>query len=295
MKQFIGRNKSVISILFVGIIIISASSWGWWHYVYSNPKRVFNRMLSQSLSTPSVTKSTIEPDSTKTLRQTTQLSVNPTPAVRSVSQVKQGDSLISTENIASPQADYVRYTGISTSQKGENDKPLDFSQILGVWGQSTNDDPTTEGAQLFNQTALGVVPLARLSVEDKKALLKQIAESNVYIVDYDNVTRSVVDGRPVYSYKVGLTPRAYVAMLKTFSRNLGNDELALTDPNDYPESPALNVGITIDVWSSQLRQVTYEDSPRVEDFSSHGALVNISMPTEFVSLPELQAKLQQIR
>ena len=294
MKQFIRRNKSVVGISVLSLVLVGVVSWSWWHYIYSNPKRVFNRMLSQSLSTPTVVKTTIDQDSS--LNQTTQLSVNPEALVRSESKINQSDSSITTESIATPEADYVRYTKISTSQKGQDGKPLDFSQVLGLWGRSTNADVTSTGAQLFNQTSLGVVPMGRLKPEARNALLKQIAETGVYSVDYSNVTRRNVGGRPVYEYKVGLSPRAYVTMLKSFSKALGENSLEQVDPNDYPESPNLNVGIYVDVWSSNLREITYENSNRTEIFSSHGGYVRpADLPTDAVPVEELQAKLQQIR
>jgi len=293
IRSFINRHQMAAVITLFACLVMLFSVWSWWHYVYSNPKRVFERMLSSSLSTPSVTKLTSE-QGDQNLTQTTQLTVNPNPSVHSQSILEQPDSRVVTESIAFPDREYIRYTDIQTTQQSTAGGSYDFSEILGVWGASTEANTLTGGAQLFDQTVLGVVPLARLSPDHKAELLNQVTQESVYNVDYNNVEREIIDGRPVYTYTVGLKPRAYVNMLKTFSRMIGTDELAEVDPTNYPESPLLEVTFSIDVWSSQLRAVNYTDSQRTEVFTSHGAFSRVIEPTESISLQELQSKLQAI-
>lgn len=294
MRQVINRHRLAASVILLGVVVAGLTIWSWWHYVYSHPKRVFERMLASSLSTPSVTKQISESGDGRSVQQATQLSINPSPSVRSLNTLEQTDSKIVTETIAFPTVEYVRYNSIKTEQKTVDGDAYDFASIIGVWGMSSDNSIYTGGAQLFDQTLLGVVPIASLQPADRKALLRQIEQEQVYHIDFSSVQQNTVNGRPVYTYHVSLNPRAYVNMLKTFSRLVGNDELAEVDVAEYPESPRLEVELSVDVWSGQLRTATFADSQRVEQYRAHGARHRVKEPTDAISLQELQMKLQQL-
>ncbi len=284
-------KKLIAGVVVVGFVILISSAWAWWRYVYTTPQNVFERMLSTSLSTPSVAKSTVEYSDQQTLDQTTQLSVNPHPSVRTKTTAAQAGSAITTESIAFPDREYFRYTSITTPEQDEPSATKQYQDALNIWGFSS-ENGLSEGAQLFDQTLLGVVPIGRLNPADKQALLAQIQNESVYTIDYSTVTKETIDGRSVYTYKVGLKPRAYVNMLKSFASFIGTNELADVNVNDYPESPTLNVDISVDIMSGQLVGVTYPDSQRTERFSAHGAYNRVDEPTQYIPLAELQSKLQ---
>lgn len=294
MKQFVRRHKlSTVIVLTSGVLLIGIG-WGWWHYIYSEPQRVFERMLTNSLSTPSVTKTTTDPNTSQSSVQTTQVTINPTPAVRSVNVVRQAGSEAETETIATPSDNYVRYNRIQTTQKDNDGNPLDFSSVLDVWASSTTLNSSADDGQVFSQNVLGVVPFARLSPDQRQTLLKQIKNDSVYNIDYSSVRRSIAGGRPTYSYEVGLKPRAYINMLKSFSKYLGPDELADVDISQFPDDQFVPLVISIDVWSGQLKHVAYSDEQRVETYSAQGAYNAITLPSNAISAQELQSKLQKI-
>jgi hypothetical protein len=280
--------------MITGIVLLAfaiglVTVWAWWKYLYTTPQNVFERMLNTSLSTPSVTKQTVESTTQQNLDQTAQLSVNPIPSVRTETTASQAGSQITTESLAFPDREYFRYTSIDAGQAdGQQSANEQYQDALNIWGFSG----APEGGQLFDQTLLGVVPIARLNPADKRALIEQIKREAVYTIDYSRVEKRVVDGRSVYTYPVALKPRAYVNMLKSFSAYVGTDELASVDVNQYPDSPTLDIELNIDVWSGQLRSVSYADSSRIEVFSAHGAYNRVSEPAESIPLPQLQSKLQ---
>jgi hypothetical protein len=278
----------IIGIVTIAVVIALVSAWAYWRYVYTTPQNVFERMLRKSLSTPSVTKQTVESSEQQSLDQVTQLSVNPLPSVRTTTTASQAASQISTESIAFPDREYFRYTNIQTAQNQQQETTAQYQDALNIWGFSGSP----EGGQLFDQTLLGVVPIARLQPSDKQALLEQIQREAVYTIDFSDVTKQTVDGRSVYTYKVGLKPRAYVNMLKSFSGYIGTNELANVDINDYPDSPTLNIELSIDVLSGQLRTAAYEENGRIEVFTAHGAYNRVREPGESIPLSQLQAKLQ---
>lgn len=291
-------RKPAVVLYSLGIVILIISAGFWWRLVYSSPTNVFDRMLANSLSTSSVTKTTNQADDSQKLTQTTVLVAQPKQIVRSTSVLGQSDdpdTRITTESIGTPKADFVRYTDIKTSQRNPDGNPFDFSSVIGVWGRTDQGDPDSSSAQLFNQTALGVVPSANLPLPLRRSLLEQIKNDGVYKIDTSSVKRQLVNGRPVYSYKVSVLPVAYVTMLKNFARSLGITRLEQVDPSQYKDSEPLKFTFDIDVWSGQLTKIAYDGSVRTEVYQAYGARTQIEAPASFIAVDELQSRLQQIR
>lgn len=289
MKRFIKHNKIASSVVAVCLVVAGTSAWGWWHYVYSNPKRVFNRMLATSLSTPSVIKTTTQAAGGQS-KEITSLRVNPTPILNSVT-TSQGTKR---ELIATPVASYVRFVDIDLKELGLSNSSQDLSGVLNVWGKSAAADAAMMGVASYNQSLFGIVPVGRLSTADRTALLAQIQRDGVYTIDYSTVKRDTVAGRPTYTYSVSIKPRAFISMVKSFAADLGVHDFEQYDPSTYPESPAIIVTMHVDVWSSQLTAINYGEGQADEAYSGHGVTAPIAEPTKYISATELQTKLQQI-
>ena len=266
--------------------------------VYSSPTNVFNRMLANSLASPAVSKVVKQNDDSQNLNQKSALVTEPEQIVHAISvlgQTSDADTSITTESIGTPSVDYVRYTDIQTSQKNSTGGAFDFSSVTGIWGKAADSDPNSGGAQLFNQTVLGVVPVANVRQPLRKALLDQIKTDGVYKVDAGSVKRQILNGRPVYTYQVEIVPVAYVTMLKNFARAIGLTQLEQVDPTQYKGSPPLKFTFDVDVWSGQLIKVSYDGSDRTESYSGYGARTQVDIPTEHIGVDELQMRLQLIR
>ena len=285
-------------IMVVGFVLLAVSFVGWWLKVYNSPANVFDRMIATSLASPAVSKKIQQDDESQNLDQTTVLVTAPDQIVQSdtvLVQALDSDTSISTETIATPQVDYVRYTGIDTNQKSANGEAFDFSSVLGVWGKTDVSDQQGNGAQVFNQTVLGVVPIANVRQPLRRALIEQIKRDGVYRIDASKVERKTVNGRPVYSYDVTVAPVAYVTMLKNFARSIGITQLDQVNPKQYENSAPLNFVFDIDIWSGQLIKVAYEGSERTEEYSAYGGRNQIEVPTDAIDVSKLQTRLQQIQ
>lgn len=298
MKKLLGKFSIINATVLVGIIILIGAAYSWWHWVYSSPKHVFDRMIATSLSSNSVTRTVKQDDGVQILDQTSQLTLLPNKRVHATNtlrQVADAGTVVDTESIATPTTDFVRYTGIKTSQKNSAGKNFDFSSVIGVWGKADDQDATSGGAQLFTQNLLGVMPVANLSAQQRKDLVKLIKSTNVFKTDYKATKRANEDGRPVYSYDVTVEPKSYVAMLKLFARDVGLRQLEGVDPAQYEGSDPLKFTFDVDVWSGQLRNITYKDSQRSEHMSAYGAQLLVETPANAISLQDLQEKLQKIQ
>lgn len=288
-----------------GILLIIATGIGGWYYwtnVFDNPGRVFDNMLTTVLSSPSVTKQITQTEGEQSLNQTLQLTTEPTAQAHGRNVLDQGaGTVIITESIGAQKADYVRYNSIKTEQKNDQGKDFDFGRVLNLWGKVTTDQTTGSAPQLYNQTVLGVVPMANLSLSQRQQLIAQIKKDEVYKVDFSKAQRQRVDGRYVYTYPVTLDPVTYIKMLKTFSAQLGMHQLDNVSVEDYAGSPALGFAFTVDILSGQLTKIVYvnpEDPThpnRIETYSAYGARVVVPEPRDYIGLTDLQTRLQQVQ
>ncbi len=299
MPKTIKLKLSFINtIILIGIVILIASVFYWFKAIYSSPSNVFDRMLTNSLASTSVAKIITQSGGSQSLEEKSLLVTQPEQRVHSRSILGQGansDTQIKTESIASPLYDFVRYTDISTTQKSTSGAGFNFSSVLGIWGKSDKASSTGSGAQLYDQTVLGVVPIANLPKSQKANLIKQIKKDVVYKYDSSNTKRQILNGRPVYSYGVEVAPVAYVSMLKSFAKDIGINQLEQIDPAQYANSAPLKFTFDIDVWSGQLTKISYENSVRVENFAAYGDKSQIKLPTSSIDVNALQARLRQIQ
>ena len=304
--QTIGSSNKKLKIftsvlMLTAIIVVTASAWAWWHYVRSNPKRVFEAMVANSLKTTGVTHQVKQTSGEQSLSQTIQYMTTPYNVVHANTTLSQGgasNASVLTETIGTPFTDYVRYLDVITAQKGADGKPLDFSKLIGVWGKtnsSVDGVETQSNGELFNETILGVIPVVNLPANSRNRLLRQINENNVYTPDYSTVERRIKNGRPEYTYTVSIKPEPYVAMLKQLAQEVGLTQLEQVNPANYANSEPLQFKISVDVWTRQLTAINFSDANfRSEQYSSYGVRKPVGLPVQTISVDELQQRLQSI-
>lgn len=288
---FIVTHKA-LSITIVAAIIFTVASIAWWKNVYNAPRRVFEGMLQTNLTTKGVTRSTLSEDTSSTIQKTEQLSFVPSMASRTVAVIKQGEgddkTHVISETIGTSEADYSRYVKIETNQKGVEDKPLDYSSVLNVWGQSS-------APQAYSQTVLGLVPFAPLQSNDVNEVLKAFEDKKVYDVDYSKVEPKRLDGKSALVFTVRINTGAYVEVLKMIAQKSGFSDFAGLNPEDYKDNAPITVKLTIDKMSRQLLEADYVDSGQKETYSAYGLVTPIAVPEKTEPIETLQQKIQEIQ
>ncbi len=295
-----GKKYFTVLLVGTGLLLFAVSGFFGWSRVYQDPERVFRGMLSNSLSTGSVTRQVTQAAQGNSLEQYIRLSLGAPNRSRIISTIGQGTgegaSRVTTESIGTPEEDYTRYTAIDTDQTTAEGQKLDFSNILDVWGKSGgSDDGQGASARYLNEALLGVVPFGALSAGERQALLELMQEQNVFATDYDLVTRASKDRRKVYVYKVTVEPKTYVTMLQKFTKALGVKPIDGLDQQSYEGVPPLEIELTVDVLSRQLTRVNYLGNGRQESYSGHGLQRAIVLPDQTIPLAELQSRLQTVR
>lgn len=252
-------------------------------------------MLENSLRTSSVTKQIIQGDDSQSLDQKVRLQAGEKHVVQgltTLSQSGQASATVVTESIGTPTSDFVRYRSIETNQKSADGGDLDFSNVIGVWGRSESSGDTA--GELYNETTLSVIPFGNLSAENRRTLMEMINSMDVYKVEYANVRRGSVNGRPAYEYTVKVLPEAYVTLLKAYAQMVGLTQLRNINPANYQNANALEFKVTVDIRTRRLSSVSYE-SGRKENYIAYGTEAEVVLPKETVTVEELQSRIQEVQ
>lgn len=295
IKTFFRAQRTRIFWVAVLLVAIVFGLNAWYTAIYTDSRRVFDAMLENSLRTSSVTKQIVQNDEEQLLTQHVRLELGEKHRAHGhtdLSQIGLASAHVKTESIGTPTADYVRYLSIETDQKGASGNDLDFSKVIGVWGK-TEASGTTSG-ELYNEIILGVIPVGNLSASDRRELLKLASDLEVYKVEYKNVRRGSVNGRPSYEYTVKVLPEEYVTLLKRYAQMVGLTHLDNVNPGSYSNSPAIEFKVVVDVNTRRLATVTYE-SGRQERFIGYGSQASVGVPKDAVTVEELQSRLQNIQ
>lgn len=281
----------------LGLLLFIGAGGVWWQQVASSPERVFYTMLDNSMKTRGIGRHVVQDSGSQKLDQRTQLTTGQHAVASSLTTLSQGiGTAVKTQTIGTPTDDYVRYVTIETDQIGEDGQPLDFGDVLGIWGVSDNDQLGSETrGELYGQNVLGVVPIGFVPPDTRRELIDLMREENIYSVDFSKARRELLNGRPHYTYDVEVQPENYIVMLKQFAKAVGLTQLETLDPKAFSEAEPFTFSMTVDIWSRQLAAVTYADSARKETYSSYGQKTPVKLPEQTISVEELQSRLQSIQ
>lgn len=283
------------------VVLVVAGSIGW-SQSRSQPEDVFWGMLEQSMRTSGVTLEATQDALDSNVRHWQQYSLGGVNQAHSLTTIEQSGSKVTTEVIGTTDRDYTRYADIETDQKGKDGKPIDVSDLEGVWAQSIEGD-----SKLLAQTALGLsspfgalpVPIANLNPEARAEMLELIWNDGVYQIDYSKVETLRENGRKQYVYPVEIQVILYANLMKQFAKKAGLSELDNLDPNSYSGSPPMELKLTVDVRSRHLVSVEFAESsegkPYVQTYSAYDVPANVDIPERAISTIELQNRLQGLQ
>ncbi len=293
-------GRAVAGLCGLGIIALLVAGLAWWQHMANDPERAFWTMLDNSLSTSSVTRRITQTSQNGALDQVTRLSLGGQTYASSRTVVRQptasGADTVITETLGTTKNDYARYVSIDTNQRGQNNQPLNFSSVLGIWGKSPDAAKGQDSsAQFLNGTILGVVPFAPLSRDERHRVLQTMRDKNVFEINYSKVSYKTTDGRAAIVYPAEINASAYIATLKVFAHELGLTQLEGVNPANYSSSQAEKIEITVDKLSHQLLNINYVSEGRQEAYSGFGLQKNVKVPGSTVPIADLQQHLQSIQ
>lgn len=277
-----------------GIVLCILTGWIWWHYHYLNPQNVFWGAVNNNLIINGVTKHTESDNQGEKLNQYEQITLGADNFVKTQVTRSQEDpkSLIVTETLGTPDANFARYTKIETNEKSTNGQPLDFQPVLQNWSKTELGGQATEGS--FATAIFDVLPFAHLNSQQRSQVIKSMKDSEVYTIDFNKVSKERKNGRLYYTYDTSINPGKYIALLKQVDSLMGLDQLKQLDPAEYQGGEPVQLKITVDARSRQLASLQYANNNSLIEYSAWGVSSKLELPEKVTSQTELQSKLNAI-
>jgi hypothetical protein len=279
-----------------GTLLLLFTGWLWWHYSYLNPQTVFWAAVNNNLIIDGVTRHTERQENGASHDRYDQISLGAHNMVKSVETITQTESanqknVVASESIATPEANFSRYTKIETGSKTADGKPADFSKVINQWSKQELGQGVNGG---FADAIFDVVPFAHLNASQRSEVVLDMQRDDTYGIDFTAVSKTRKNGRLYYSYDANIAPDKYIKLLKQVDAMIGLNQLKSLDPAQYQGSNAVQVKITVDAMAHQLSSVSYVGSTNMETYSAWGASRNDALPANTISQAALQAKLNAV-
>lgn len=296
---FMRTVSSVKFIVTVAIVVLIAACVAWQYHNMNNVDRIFWGAVNNNLQTTAYTRHSTMREGGQSVDQTIQATTEPKARVFGETvfiQTGVDSTRAVTENIGTPVYDYVRYTDIVTSAKGQRDgKLLDFSGLLHIWGVTEPEDPNETRGQLYNQATLGVIPTGNLTAAERRSIVKIMKDKKAYSYKLIETNRSGLLRRPTHQFQVTISPVGYITALKEFSAVVGLNHLKDINPDDYASADSLVFTVLVDGWTHQMTQIDQSAGSRSEDISGRNLRkVLPESPKNTISVDELQTRLQAV-
>jgi hypothetical protein len=297
----IAQQKQLARLLFVGgILIVAGALYLWYSQVYSNTERVFWAMVDNNLKSFGQTQSQSQVDQSRGLsqEQKLQLQLGAQNVVRGQAKLSQDISpeqrvSIETDSISTPAATYVRYSDIQINDQPGSSVNSALAKVQNTWAKEERISANNSAFVEALYGSLGRVPTAHLSIENRQRLTNFMKDNKVYTIDYAKVKKEKRGSRSVHVYEVMVNVEQYVRMLTLLDEMNGLKMLTGVDPAQFAGGQPIAIELSVDVLTRSLVEAGYNNGQQKESFSAPGAVVTMQLPSETISLSELQQKLQQ--
>jgi hypothetical protein len=275
--------KLIIGTILV-LILITAGLW--MKLVYANPEHVFWTAINNSLSSVSVTKDLTQSAGTAKTNIITQLAFGHDPIVKSIKnvdqQLAQGSAHITVETIGTPSNTYQHYTNIK--QTGKN---INYDSVYNLWVKDSSATPY----QFFNDAVFGAMLFGKIPAQDKQKIIDYLREA--YKINFNLTKKDNIGGRKIYTYEVSIALQNYSKAAKIYAQTLGMPNADKVSPSNYKATDKLNVTFVVDVYSRQVKSITYTSTGAKEKYSGYGILSEPKIPSKTVDYSVLEKALQE--
>ena len=289
-RPFIVTNTPAVLVI-IGLILFVVFGGLWWTKIYNSPRRVFEGMLNNNLSTLSVTRTSTSSGQQGFERIEQHNFSQPTATrtyIKLVQASESGQATVETETIGTQTADYSKYLKIDVGGKASSNSP--YKAVEGIWGKSSLADGEP---QYLSQAMQGLVPFANLSSSDRARVINLINTKGVYKVNYASTKPKKINGKSAIDFSVSVSPEKYIDMLKEIAKSLGVSGFEALDSSQYKGQPDVNISIIVDKLSRQVIEVNYGQQKEV--YSAYGVNQPVELPEKTIPFSDLQQKIQAVK
>lgn len=282
------RKFLVIASAVATIVVIVTSILLWFNKIYADPERAFWGMIDNNLSTKSVTREITQSQASATKTDVVKMAFTPAPRIHTV--VKNTDSSTQPafnsliESIVTTTDEYnhvIRYESPSPSGQA-----TDYSSIYGLWVKN-------DGKNQNLNNILGFLIFGNLSKDQRAQIVEGL--KTAYHIDFNSVNRDTEQGRRTYTYNLTVSLQEFVKVASFYAQQLGLPFANELKPSDYKETDKVQLTVTVDVLSRQVKRVTYAAGSKIiEEYSGYGLVLPIELPSKTVTAQEFQNTINSI-
>jgi len=293
-------QKSMIrGLVFIAVVITMGGIVLWYLYVFGNPERTFWETVDANLRIKSYSRiiSQEQPDSTATNITTVQFNDNIARDTGMFS-MQGGQNLNQvTESIGTKDENFFAYRRVEGDIKNSAGEQVDTSSVIGLYGVLDLNSPEAFGLPQTYKNALAgpqlTIPFANLNRDNRRELVQFIKDNNVYKVDFDNVSKNMVNGKTAYKYSVTIDIEQYIRMLQKLDEMNGTELLAGINPEEARGQEVV-VFMSIDINARQLLELEVSGQGTNEIITGYNGNYGIEKPEEFIQFKELNNRIQQL-
>ncbi len=295
----LNNSRFIRKSLILSIVLCAVSGYMAYTRLYLTPERRFWKAIGNSLSTRSIVRETQAGGSGNKSIEKTRFVFGDQPNQTKISSINNktatSESNVITESILLPTTQYVRYKELFSTEKKTDGGDYDFSKIKNVWAKQDDakDEESKQQQRLaYIQPLITLVPFGNLSPSQRSSVLNRLKNDKAYVVDFDHVTYSKVNGRQYALYNVQVKTKKYVGALQEYLRDLGLGEFPPLNPANYPDNARVNALFLVETRGNVITAVTYNGQN--EHYQDYGVISQIDLPSKTIGLSELQERLQAV-
>jgi hypothetical protein len=285
-------GRTVLKLVGIAVaVVVIAGGMFWYKQIYTNPEHVFWSMMSNNLSTASISKQISQQGGATTNLEVTQIAFSPSPAVRDIKELKTqnsaNNSRIKIESIGTPTDTYQHYALIEQKSKTSK-KNLDYSKVYSLWLKNSGNKQ--QETQLFNNAIYSALLFGNLPLTQRDKTMQDLRDA--YKVDFKSVSKSTENGRKTYTYNVRLGLQKYANTVNNYTKVLGLPNAGQIKANNYKSTDEVTLQISVDVLSRQVKKVYYTSNGSTEEYLTYGVVPNFKLPAQTVGYDTLQKAVQ---
>ena len=293
-------KKLAVRISIIAALLLVTSSYVAYKRLYLTNERRFWIAMNNNLSTKSVVQ-TVESGGTgnKDIEKT-RFNFGIEASIDKISTVSSKTattlSNVSTRTITTPSAQYVSYLNIDTSEVKADGSSYDFSSVKGVWAKMTDAANNEEKDNLllnYIQPHVTVLPFSNLDAGTRSSFIKEIRSSGAYEINFADSTVIEKDGKKYIAYPVNIQLKKYVSLLQKNFNLMGYGTFPALDTERYKEGSHYSATILVDPSSNNFYSVQTDN--QVETYGNYGVFSRAPVPQNYLTMAELQEKLQKLQ
>ena len=285
-------SRRLFLVLTAVFLVLSASAYCLNILTHHDAEKTYWQAFASTMQLSGVTCTVRKEEGGQKSTQRISLDLASGSRAKTISTLNAGSSTVTTEDITTDKADYIRYRAINANKNG---KPIDASNIIDIWAKQERDKSGV--LSLYETTVTGgcALPLANLDDAKQQRLLTILKKGAVYQTDFEKSVWHWRFDEPVRTYTVTVDPIAFVTFMKQVTDATGSKALDDVSIASFRDKKPEKFIFTIGVNTTHIKEIHYQDNKASFKFSAFDSRPDTTVPNKTVSALQLQQRLQELK